>query len=183
MLSAQREEWGQGCRWSSLFICVFLIIVSLIFHLDLTVGWKSPQYQEWPSFVQKDDTLDKRKPIDALLQINGSVQSILQSLTCSHRYLGNLLSLALLCTGIHKFQGLFAMIFISTPNLGFMVQWGTSSAGCSGRAGLLVLNSHSPPHDSSKTSSKREEMTQSSFLHHHYNSFWSCYVFLTFTLQ
>lgn len=46
-------------------------------NLDLTVGWKSPQYQECPSFVQKDDTLDKRKPIDALLQINGSVQSIL----------------------------------------------------------------------------------------------------------
>lgn len=46
-------------------------------NLDLTVGWKSPQYQEYPSFVQKDDTLDKRKAIDALLQIYGSMPSIL----------------------------------------------------------------------------------------------------------
>lgn len=92
-----------------------------ILHLDLTEGWKSPQYQEPQSFVQKDDTVDKRKPIDALSQINGSVQSIHRSLTCSHRSLGNLSSLALLSMGIHKFQGLFAMIFISTVSLGFMV--------------------------------------------------------------
>lgn len=112
---------GQRCRWSSLFICVLLIIVSLHFHLDLTEGWKSPQFQEPQSFVQKDDTADKRKPIDALPQLNGSVQSVHRSLTCIHRSLGNLASLALLGMGIHKFQGLFATIFISTLSLRFMV--------------------------------------------------------------
>lgn len=66
---------GTGVQ-GSLFIWVLLIIVNLYFDLDLTEGWKSPQYQECPNFVQKDDTVDKRKPIHALLQINGSVQLI-----------------------------------------------------------------------------------------------------------
>lgn len=73
--SLLREKNGdRDAGGASLFICV--IIVSLYFHLDLTEGWKSPRYQEQPSFVQKDDTVDKRKLIHAFLQINGSVQSI-----------------------------------------------------------------------------------------------------------
>jgi len=131
--------------------------------------------------VKKNDTVEKRKPLNALTQINVSVQSILGIRDSTGvfdlqpqilRKPGFLGSAGHGNTQISSFIG--QDIFVFPPPV-----WGSWSnrepsqmAAMAEQSGsqerLLVLNFHFPPDASSKSTSKKDKMIQSSFLHHYF---------------